>query len=271
MYTQKLPSGLFNVSNGTFLSECGDFVHRMKAMLFAAGLGTRLRPLTNDRPKALVEVAGISLLERNLRKLAAAGFTDIMVNVHYFADMVVDFIEAIQVPAAKLYISDERNQLLETGGGLLKVKDFFADAPFLVHNVDILSDLDLLALMQQHQDDERLATLCVRQRATSRYLLFDRNSQQLVGWKNSKSGELRASRDFQSKQVTELAFSGIYVLDPAIFNYMEQKNGQKFSIIDTLLAAATTERILAYPHQHSRWIDVGKPSSLALAEQLYDK
>lgn len=243
----------------------------MTAMLFAAGLGTRLRPLTNDRPKALVEVGGKTLLEWNLRKLADAGFTRIIVNVHYFADLVQDFIEAMDLPNVSLVLSDERAQLLETGGGLLKAKDWLSDGPFLVHNVDILSNVDLKALMKQHQQHQHLATLCVSKRRTSRYLLFHAKTQQLVGWKNVTSGEERPARPYRPQDVQERAFSGIYVLEPAIFDFMPAEVGTKFSIIDTLLLAAKTATITSYDHDHTAWVDVGKPAAIPAAEKLVAK
>lgn len=239
----------------------------MKAMLFAAGLGTRLRPLTNDRPKALVEVGGKTLLEWNLRKLADAGFTEVIVNVHYYADMVVDFIEAIDL-AISVVISDERDQLLETGGGLLKAKDWLQEGPFLVHNVDILSDVDLSELMAHHQKENNLATLCVRKRRTSRYLTFHEKTEQLMGWKNIKTGEERPARPHRPEDVKERAFSGIYVLTPAIFDFMPVLPGAKFSIIDTLLESAKTEKIQAFAHDDSDWVDVGRPEAIPVAEAL---
>ncbi|MGB1243748.1 MAG: sugar phosphate nucleotidyltransferase, partial [Chitinophagales bacterium] len=167
----------------------------MKAMIFAAGLGTRLRPLTNDKPKALVEVNGKPLLEIVILQLKRYGFRDIVVNVHYFAKQIIRFLEAKNNFGIHIQISDESDLLLETGGGLQKAKHFLCsdDEPFLVHNVDILSDINLKALYQSHLEGSPLATLVVRNRKTSRYLLFDETNR-LCGWKNVKTGEVRMMR-----------------------------------------------------------------------------
>ncbi|MEL6972512.1 MAG: sugar phosphate nucleotidyltransferase [Bacteroidota bacterium] len=165
----------------------------MKAMVFAAGLGTRLRPYTNDRPKALVEVQGKTLLEIVLLRLKSFGVKEVVVNVHHYADMVVRFLNEHEHFGLKIVISDERDMLLDTGGGLLKAKKYLEDAPFLIHNVDILSDFDLEELFNQHRRDPCLTTLAVRQRKTSRYLEFDRYGR-LCGWINKKTGERKESR-----------------------------------------------------------------------------
>ena len=242
----------------------------MKAMLFAAGLGTRLRPLTNDRPKALVEVAGVTLLERNLRNLFEQGCTEVVVNVHAFADQVEHFIDAMDLPSSQVLISDERTKLLETGGGLYKAKPYLGRDDFLVHNVDILSTTDLQKLFSFHKDHGAIATLCVRQRESSRYLLFD-EAGLLGGWRNNKTGEERLPRSATGNRLKALAFSGIYVCSPRIFDYMPNLPMHKFSIIDTFLQAASTEKILAYPHDEDEWIDVGKPETHALAEQKFSR
>ncbi len=239
-------------------------------MIFAAGLGTRLRPLTNDKPKALVEVAGTPLLEVVIRQLKRYGFKEIVVNVHYFAQQIIRFLEANNNFDLQIHISDETDLLLETGGGLLKARSFFeADGskPFLVHNVDIVSDLNLTALYQHHLASNALATLAVRDRKTSRYLLFN-ESRRLCAWQNVKTGELRMMREnHASLPLKAWAFSGIHVIDPAIFQFMPTEIG-KFSIIETYLQAAKTDFIGAYPSDDSQWLDVGKPESLLQAQQL---
>ncbi|MGB1243187.1 MAG: nucleotidyltransferase family protein [Chitinophagales bacterium] len=245
----------------------------MKAMIFAAGLGTRLRPLTNHKPKALVEVNGTPLLEIVIQRLKQQGFNNIVVNVHYFAKQIIRFLEAKNNFGIQISISDETDLLLETGGGLLKTRSFFEETknePFLVHNVDILSDIDLAALYQSHLQNNPLATLVVRNRKTSRYLLFD-EANQMYGWKNVKTGEVRVMREISASLPPKaLAFSGIHVISPTIFQYMP-KEENAFSIIETYLQAAKTQKIMAYPSDNSNWLDVGKPESLAQAEELIKK
>lgn len=244
-------------------------------MIFAAGLGTRLRPLTNIRPKALVEVGGKSLLLHNLEKLEKSGFEEIVVNVHYFATAVMDCIEglaeragAVPEKKSRVFFSDEREKLLETGGGLLKAKHFLQHDPFLVQNVDVLSTLDLAVFYQAHLAKGGLGLLAVRQRPSSRSLLFDRESLVLLGWRNNKTGEEKLARPCPPQQLVAYAFSGIAVYSPALFNYMAGQEGQKFSIIDTLLLAARDVDIYAYPHDEDKWIDVGRPEAIAAAEAM---
>jgi NDP-sugar pyrophosphorylase family protein len=236
----------------------------MKAMIFAAGLGTRLRPLTNDKPKALVEVGGMTLLELAIRRLKYFGYDDILVNIHHFGQQIVDLLEAKKHFGIRITISDERDQLLDTGGGLKKAADFFGTEPFLLYNTDVLSNIDLHAFRQKHLERQSLATLAVRQRETSRYLLFDKELR-LCGWKNAKTGETRLSQD--KAGLKPLAFSGIHILDPAIFNYMPAGKAV-FSIIDVYLEAAKTKRLYGYPHDNSLWLDVGKLPALEKAEQI---
>ena len=237
----------------------------MKAMIFAAGLGTRLRPLTNDRPKALVEINGMTLLERVIRKLVKAGFHDIVVNVHHFANMVIDLFNEKGDFGGCISISDERQQLLETGGGLKKAAWFFEDGePFLVHNVDVISNIDLNKLYQTHRQTNSLATLAVRNRHSSRKLLFNADNL-LQGWINLKTGET-IPPDIGQEELTELAFSGIHVIDPTIFGEMPDTN--RFSIIHQYLQLAGKHQIKAYKHDEDVWLDVGKPDSLRQAEGI---
>ncbi len=235
----------------------------MNAMIFAAGLGTRLRPLTNDRPKALVEVNGMPLLEIALRRLHRFGYTQVVVNVHHFAKLMIDFLQKVDLPGLQIHISEEQDALLDTGGGLKQAKPWLDQAPFLICNVDILNDLDLRAVYAQHLHANALATLLVRQRTTSRYLLFD-ESQQLCGWRNVKTGAEKWSR--KSTTTDEAAFSGIHVVNPQIFDYMPDEN--IFSIIDVYLEAARYERIIGLNHDDSLWLDVGKPHTLQQAGEL---
>ena len=232
-------------------------------MIFAAGLGTRLRPLTNDKPKALVEINGQTLLEITIRRLVKFGFTDIIVNVHHFADKVIQCLTDNNGFGATITISDERGELLETGGGLKKATDFLkGNEPFLVHNVDVIHDLDLQAFYQNHLKTKALATLAVRKRSTSRYLIFS-PKMQLRGWQNIKTGEVKLPRRSVG-QLSLFAFSGIHIISPELLPLLTE-NG-KFSIIQSYLRLAKIHFIQGYDHTDSYWIDVGKHDSLAEAK-----
>ena len=239
-------------------------------MLFAAGLGTRLRPLTDDRPKAMVEVGGKPLLQWAIERLIAAGSQEIIVNVHHYADMIVDFIKSKNNFGVRIEISDEREKILETGGGLKKAKWFFDDEkPFIVINVDILTNFDLAGFYKNHLKTNTLATLAVRNRVTSRYLLFNKKMQ-LIGWKNIKTKEIRSHPTIQqlnTQTINRLAFSGMHVLNPKIFDYMLEED--KFSIIEVYLRAIEKETILGHRHDEDLWLDVGKPDSLKKADAMF--
>lgn len=243
----------------------------MKAMIFAAGLGTRLRPLTNTCPKALVKVAGTPLLEIAIKRLLKYGFSEIIINIHYLGAQIIDFLTINNNFGASITLSDERDLLLNTGGGLKKVACFFDDGqPFLVCNVDVLTNLDLHKFYQQHLQSGALASLAVRNRQTSRYLLFDDDTQ-LVGWKNVKTKETRWVGQLTEaiKQKAQLlAFSGLHVVNPEIFAYMQSKGA--FSIIQTYLLLAAQHKILAYPHNDSLWLDVGKHAQLTEAHKMLE-
>ena len=237
----------------------------MKAMILAAGLGTRLRPLTNFRPKALVEINQMPLLEIAIRRLKYFGFEEIIINVHHFAEQIIAFLEQNNHFDIRIEVSDERDQLLETGGGLKKASWFFDDGkPFLLSNTDILSNIDLKDFYQNHLESGAIATLAVRRRETSRYLIFNED-QQLHGWVNIKTGKMIASRHHK-KRLQLMAFSGFHVINPELFELM---TGEKaFSIIDTYLESATDSDIMAYPHDGDFWLDVGKTKALEEAEVL---
>jgi len=240
----------------------------MKALVFAAGLGTRLKPLTDMMPKAMVPIDGKPLLEHVLVKLIDSGFDEIIVNVHHFADQIIDFIAAKKQFGVRIEISDERELLLETGGGIKKAAWFFDDGkPFLVHNVDILSNIDLQALYQSHLAHQGMATVVVSQRETARYFLFD-NELRMKGWTNIKTGEVKSPfASFDPSTCQRLAFSGIHVLSPAIFEQMNGWSG-KFSIIDFYLAVAAQQTIRGYVPVNLQMIDVGKLDSLHEAENF---
>jgi NDP-sugar pyrophosphorylase family protein len=240
----------------------------MKAMILAAGLGTRLRPLTDDRPKALVEVANRTLLEITLSRLRAAGVGEVIINVHHFAEMVVGYLTAHDNFGMRIEISREET-LLDTGGGLKKASYFFlgdsnpSDEPFLLHNVDVISNIDLLRMVRFHAERKALATLAVQDRETSRYLLFD-ETLQLCG---RRSGSDRTSEVVRpSRSVQALAFSGIHVISPRLFSKMRESG--VFSIIDSYLGlAARGEAINAFRADQYYWRDLGKPESVRSASE----
>lgn len=237
----------------------------MKAMILAAGLGTRLQPQTDNTPKALVKAGGMSLLERLIRKMKVQGVTDIVINLHHHADQVLRFLDEKENFGISISISHEKDELLETGGGILHAKDLLdGDEAFIVHNVDILSDVDLRKIYEDHNGSGALATLAVRNRETSRYLLFD-DSLRMQGWENRSSGE-RIIPSGESSNLTALAFSGIHVISPEIFSLFSQTGA--FSIIQTYLSLCFHNHIRGFRHDGGIWIDAGKPDGLKLANFL---
>ena len=241
-------------------------------MIFAAGLGTRLRPLTNDRPKALVEVAGKTMLQRVIEHVRDAGFDDITVNVHHFADKVIEFLHDHPL-GVSIHISDERDLLLETGGGILKAQQWLdGDEPFLVHNADILTDLDLSAMYRRHLDSGALATILVKDRDTQRYFLFD-DKDQLRGWVNVTTGETRP-QIMSTEGLRQLAFGGIHVISPQVFPLLKdyaEKNGEKFSTTPFYVDICRQEEVNGYvPREDYNWFDVGKPETLTQAETFIE-
>ena len=239
----------------------------MKALIFAAGLGTRLKPLTDTMPKALVPIDGKPLLEHVILKLKAAGFNQLIINVHHFPDQIIEFLKSKNNFDLRIEISDERDKLLDTGGGVKNAKWFFDDGkPFLVHNVDILSNIDLQSLYQQHLETSPLATLVVSERDTFRYFLFDKEAR-LKGWINEKTGEVRPDHLTHTELYNKLAFSGIQVLSPDVFKLMEHFPDH-FSIVDFYLRNAAQQQIKAYVPHALKMIDVGKLNVLTEAEQF---
>jgi NDP-sugar pyrophosphorylase family protein len=238
----------------------------MKAMVLAAGLGTRLRPLTNSRPKALVEVAGRTLLDIALARLRAFGIREAIVNVHHFADMIVEYLRANGNFGMRIEVSRE-DVLLDTGGGLKKAAWFFledpGDEPFILHNVDVISTIDLAQMLNSHNQSQALATLAVQDRTTSRYLLFDGNLQ-LCGRRFTKDGKTEIVRPAQ--QARELAFSGVHVISPRLLPMITEDG--VFSIIATYLRlAGQGERVQAFRADGFYWRDLGKPENVIQAEQ----
>lgn len=236
----------------------------MKAMIFAAGLGTRLKPFTESHPKALALVNGKPLLQRNIEYLRAAGINEIVINVHHFADQIIEFLEENNYFGIEITISDETDQVLETGGGLVKAKANF-DEDFLVMNVDILTDLDLTELIKSHQKNNALATLAVSNRNSSRKLYFNEQNE-LKGWRNLKTAEeIKAVNSLDN--LRNLAFSGIHVIHPNLFNKITEKG--KFSIMKVYMDLMKTESILGFDHSGGILIDVGRPESVIEAEQYF--
>ena len=269
----------------------------MKAMIFAAGLGTRLKPLTDNMPKALVPLAGKTLLQWQIERLKAAGITDIVVNVHHFPDMIIHYLRENDNFSCRIAVSDERDMLLETGGGLRKAKSLLtsspnsliASSPILVCNVDILSNIDIPTLLNAYNPDE-MGVVVVSPRDTQRYLLFDHDNR-LRGWTNIVTGEVRPASlvsslnilpptgeaDLQAKptyqlqrsDLSPLAFSGMQVLNPRIFDVMDKvvaEKGDKFSLIDLYLSIAEKEILRAFIPENYRMMDVGKIAQLSEAE-----
>ncbi len=224
----------------------------MKAMVLAAGLGTRLRPLTNSRPKALVEVGGRTLLEITLSRLKSFGVRDVIVNVHHFPDMIVEYLKAKENFGVHIEISREE-VLLDTGGGLKKAGWFFQNnsvEPFILHNVDVITDIDLHRMLEFHQKHQPLATMAMQKRKTSRYLLFD------------AEGRLCGKSSTPDPGFQSLGFSGIHVISPRLVSMMPSE--EIFSIITCYLdLAARGEKILAFPADEYSWKDMGRPENFA--------
>jgi len=242
----------------------------MKAMILAAGLGTRLKPITQEIPKALIKVEGKPLIEHVINKLKIAGFNEIIINVHHFPDLIIDFLRSKHNFDIHIEISDERDLLLDTGGGIKKTAGFFDDGkPFLIHNVDILSDVDLDEVYSLHQNDcNRLATLVVSYRETYRYLLFDEQNC-LKGWVNQRTNETKPFPDLQVDNYRKYAYSGIQVVSPKIFKQMEMDGIDKFPIMDFYLRHCYEERIVGFVPQNLKMLDIGKIDSLAKADDFF--
>lgn len=242
-------------------------------MIFAAGLGTRLRPLTNDRPKALVEVGGKPMLEHVISHLAQAGFDDITINIHHFGEKIIEFLKGKGNFGLNIHISDERDLLLDTGGGILKARPFLdGNEPFLVHNADILTDLDLNAMVAAHKANSATATLLVKQRETQRYFVFD-HARRLNGWINKKTGETRpATLSYNEGEMMERAFGGVHVISPSIFPLLEKfsQGNEVFSITPFYIEQCSECHIQGYesPTPYN-WLDVGKPETLEEANKLF--
>jgi len=241
-----------------------------KAMIFAAGLGSRFKPWTDAHPKALAIVNGKSLLQRNIEYLQQYGITDVVVNVHHFADQVIEAVKKSRGWGSNIMISDERNEVLETGGGLVKARPVLeGDEPFITLNVDILTDLNLDKLISFHLQNKPLISFGVTNRTTSRYFLFDKNNR-LCGWRNVKTGEEKGPHLLNPESARSLiqkAYSCVVVFQPEIFSLIRQQG--KFSLTEPYLDLAKDHLILGYDHTGDKLVDVGKPESVAVAEALF--
>ncbi|MDD4215695.1 MAG: nucleotidyltransferase family protein [Bacteroidales bacterium] len=233
-------------------------------MILAAGMGTRLGKLTTEKPKALVEVNGKPMLVHALEYLKSSGIKEIVINIHHFGEQIIDFLNQKNNFGIHITVSDERNELLDTGGGLMKASWFFDDGnPFLVYNVDILTKTDITKLLQHHKKNKALATLVVKKRETSRFFLVD-DKNLLCGWVNKRTDEKIITR--KSKSFAEVAFSGIQIIDPAIFQLCK-KNG-RFSLPQMYLELASHFKIVVY-YDEALWYDLGKPENIAKAENKF--
>lgn len=240
----------------------------MQAMIFSAGLGTRFKPWTDSHPKALAPVNGKSLLQRNIEYLQNQGISDVIVNVHHFAEQIEAAVDQHKGWGSRVQISDERKELLETGGGLLHARNLFEPGrSFLTCNVDILTDLDIGLLQNFHNEKKALISFGVTRRKTSRYLLFD-DHDRMCGWQNAATGEERIS--IPGRTLQPMAYSCVVIMEYEVFRLMEEKGFRgKFSLIDVYLALAADHVIMGYDHTGDRLVDVGKPGSVAEAEALF--
>ncbi|MBK9330200.1 MAG: nucleotidyltransferase family protein [Sphingobacteriales bacterium] len=239
----------------------------MKAMVFAAGLGTRLKPLTDNCPKALIPVGGKPMLQIAIEQLKRYGFDEIIINVHYLGAHIHQFLKQHHSFGIRIDVSDETDGILETGGGLWKARRFFDDGkPFLLCNSDVLTNIHLDKFYQSHLQNNAIATLAVRNRKSSRYLLFD-DEDVLCGWKNSQKNEqMIPSSSHEENRLHPFAFSGYHIISPEIFKH-NSKSG-KFSMIDWYLAICGSQIIKAYHHDEDIWVDIGSEKQLQNANEL---
>ena len=243
----------------------------MKAMIFAAGLGTRLQPLTNDRPKALVEVGGVAMLERVITRLKSHGITEIVINIHHFGEKIIEFIKENNNFSITIHISDERDLLLDTGGGILKAQQWLdGNEPIIIHNADILTDFDLHKMVEQHINSNADATLLVADRKTARYFYIGENNR-LNGWTNISTGEVKPA-DYIALNTDKLrAFGGVHIVSPSIFSELQNYSTEpKFSITPFYIDRCKDLKIMGYtPNEKYQWHDIGKIESIAIAEQEF--
>ena len=237
----------------------------MKAMIFAAGLGTRFKPWTDSHPKALALVNGKSLLQRNIEYLQQYGVKDVVVNVHHFADQIINAVKENNGWGSNIVISDETDEVLETGGGLLKAKGLLkSNEPFFTLNADFLTNLNLNNLLAYHKEKKGLISFGITSRKSSRNFLFDEDNR-LCGWINTATDEKRISID--KPNLKPMAYSCVVVFEPTVFDLIPQRG--KFSLVDTYLSLAAAHPIFGYDHTGDKLVDVGKPESVAVAEEMF--
>ncbi|MEX0636172.1 MAG: sugar phosphate nucleotidyltransferase [Ferruginibacter sp.] len=237
----------------------------MKAMIFAAGLGTRFKPWTDNHPKALAVVNGKSLLQRNVEYLQQYGITDVVVNVHHFADQIIDTVDANKGWGSNISISDERKEVLETGGGFLNAEPLLSGTENIITlNADFLTNLNIYDLLAYHHQKKALISFGVTHRKSSRNFLFD-SQYRLCGWENNSTGEQRIA--MACNHLKAMAYSCVAVFEPSIFKLIPQR--RKFSIVDTYLSLAAEYPIYGYNHTGDKLVDVGKPESIAIAEAMF--
>lgn len=237
----------------------------MKAMIFSAGIGKRLHPISEHTPKALVEIGGKPMLQRLAEKLTTLGVREIVVNIHHHAEKMRAFIAQLNYPGVRFILSDETSLLLDTGGGLLKAKDhLMGEEPIILHNVDVLSDIDLQKMLDYHTSQGALATLAVSQRSTSRYFLW--NNNRLAGWENIHTNQRILCDQKPGQQLERKAFSGIHIIQPSLLNLIVEQG--VFSINEVYLRLASQYPILAFEHDPAYWADIGTPQKLAHAEAM---
>jgi MurNAc alpha-1-phosphate uridylyltransferase len=237
----------------------------MKAMIFAAGLGTRFKPWTDEHPKALAVVNNKSLLQRNIEYLQQYGITEVVVNVHHFADQIIEAVTENNGWGSHIVISDERNEVLETGGGLLNARALLqSDEPFITLNADILTNLSISDLLSYHQQKDALISFGISNRKSTRNFLFDCNNR-LCGWENNQTGEQKISIEHQSLHA--MAYSCVAIFEQSVFDLIPQRG--KFSLTESYLSLAANHLIMGYDHTGDKFIDVGKPESVAVAEEMF--
>ena len=235
----------------------------MKAFILAAGLGSRLGELSKNKPKALIKINDKVLLGILITHLKHHGFNEFLINVHHHGQMVIDYLNENNHFGVQIYISDERDELLDTGGAIIKARDFLVgNAPILIHNVDIISEVDFTELLNYHLNNQSLASLCVRKRSSDRALIFN-NKMELKGWMNKKTNKYKWAGS-PLTNYSSFAFSGIYFVDPEFINKIKLTG--KFSIIDAWLSIAGSNKIKAYLDSSENWFDLGTPEKIKLAE-----
>ncbi len=237
----------------------------MKAMILAAGFGTRLKPLTDNTPKALIEVNNVPIIELQILKLVSLGFNDIIINVHHLAEKIIGFVKSKNWENANIEISIEEN-ILETGGGLKKAAWFLRDdEPFLVHNVDVITNLNIHKMMKAHNDSKALSTIAVQRRKTTRYFLIDEGNN-LCGWKSKEKGQTLIKRK-PIGELSEFSFMGVHIVSPEIFQFMPEED--KFSLIDLYLTLSeNSQTIKAFESGNCEWLDIGRKENLSRADAI---